>query len=150
MKKHQIINIQSGFTFIELIIAVSIVGILAIFAYPNYLKSTQKSQRTAAKTALLDLASREAIYYSTNNSYTATMTALGYANNYPASSPTSYVVPNATTPYYTLTVVLDANDPGYTATATPTGTQAKDQCGSYTINYLGIKTPANTTSLICW
>ena len=46
MKKHQIINIQSGFTLIELIIAVSIVGILAIFAYPNYLKSTQKSQRT--------------------------------------------------------------------------------------------------------
>jgi len=148
--KNQQNNSQLGFTLVEIMTVVAIVGTLAIIAYPNYLKQIQKSQRTAAKTALLDLASREAVYYSTNNAYTATMATLGYANNYPTSSPTSYVVPNATTPYYTLTVALDSGDPGYTATATPTGTQANDSCGTYTINYLGVKTPANTTSLICW
>ena len=69
---------QGGFTLIELMIAVAIVGILVRLAYPAYTKSVMKSRRADAKTALLDLAAREERYLATANSYTNTATALGY------------------------------------------------------------------------
>ena len=59
-----------GFTLIEVMIAVAIVGILVAVAFPAYNQSVRKSRRSDAKAALLDLAQREERYFSTTNQYT--------------------------------------------------------------------------------
>ena len=59
-----------GFTLIELMITMAIIGILAAVAFPAYNQSVVKSRRSDAKTALLDLAQREERYLSTANQYT--------------------------------------------------------------------------------
>lgn len=130
---------QHGFTLLELMIAIAIIGILAAIAYPSYVDQILKSQRTSAKTALLDLASREAKYYSLNNTYTTSMTNLGYAGAGPVA------VPDSNSHYYDLSVA--AKNTGYIATAAPTGRQSTDACGSYTIDYLGVKGAGGSN---CW
>jgi type IV pilus assembly protein PilE len=128
-----------GVTLVELIVVISIVAILSMMTYPSYLRQIQKSQRISAKTALLDLASREAKFYSTNNAYTASMTVLGYGSAGPIP------IPDATSNFYNLSVTLVTG--GFTATATPVGRQSTDICGAMTVNHLGIKgANANT----CW
>ena len=143
-----------GFTLIELMIAVAIVGILAALAYPAYLGSVRKAHRSDAKTALLDLAQREERYMSTSNLYTIDPVALGY--NAGTTLPIS-VVQGGTT-YYTMTVSLVAADPaatppkpaGYNATATAVGTQVKDTaCPSFTLANTGVQGPASTAAA-CW
>lgn len=47
-----------GFTLIELMITVAIIGIIAAIAYPSYLDSVRRSNRAEAKTELMDLAQR--------------------------------------------------------------------------------------------
>lgn len=136
---------RHGFTLIELLITVAIVAILAAIAYPSYINSVQKSRRTTARNALLDLASREAKFYSTNNTYSAAMaTDLGYASAGPIA------VPDATSHYYDLNVVTVVSGgivTGFLATATATGPQATDSCGNYTLDNLNAKGAALSN---CW
>lgn len=127
---------QYGFTLIELMITVAIVGILAAIAYPSYTSHVQHGYRSEGIAMLSDAAARMERFYAQNNSYAATpnITALGYAAS-PAPSPTgkynlSYsVAPTATT--YTLQVV-------------PVGAQATDPCGTLTLNQAGTQTTTST------
>ena len=126
----------NGFTLIELMIAVSIVGILASIAIPNYRQYIVKAKRGEAEAALVTLANAmEQWRIQNNGSY------LGAAvnNSYPASPAIfSTVVPisgGKTT--YNLTISAAAATT-YTLTATPIGTQASD--GSLSITSLGVKT----------
>lgn len=76
-----------GFTLIELMIVVAVVGILAAIAYPSYKDYVLKSRRVDAKAALTEAAQRLEIFYARNGQYTTDMTDLGYAvagwNNVP-------------------------------------------------------------------
>lgn len=134
-----------GFTLIELMITVAVVAILAAIAIPAYQQYVMKSRRTAAKTAILELASREERYYTTHNTYSATAADLGYAA-LPAD------VPDSATPYYRLNVVTANGNTEYSVSAAPTGAQAADGCGTFTVNHLGIQgNTGNTTSTAdCW
>ena len=58
-----------GFTLVELMIAVAIVGILASIAYPSYQDSVRKSRRADAKGALLGFANAMERHFTENNSY---------------------------------------------------------------------------------
>jgi type IV pilus assembly protein PilE len=135
----------AGFTLIELMIVVAIVGILAAIAYPIYTRYIMQSRRADAKTALLDLAARQERYFSINNTYALTAANLGYSGTFPVSVNTS------NTAYYQLNVSL-ANTTAFTATATPIGVQTADtQCGTYTIDQLGTQTVSGTLGApACW
>lgn len=128
----------AGFTMVEIIISVLIIGILAAIAVPSYTSHLRKSRRSDAQIAVLDLASKMDQYYTENNTYsTATLTTIGAS----ASSPQGYYalsIPSPTATTFTVTATID------TAKA-----QNGDTCKTFTINELGVKggTNASNTAL---
>jgi type IV pilus assembly protein PilE len=139
---------RHGFTLIELMIAVAVVGILAAIAIPSYNQHVVKSRRSDAKAALMDYAARQERYYSINNTYatTAQMTLLGYSTfpiNVASGNQAFYLLDHVVTP---ATPTANAT---FTATAAPLGNQlTKDTtCGSFTLNSAGVQTP---TTAGCW
>ena len=144
-----------GFTLIELMVTVAIVTILATIAVTSYSSQIQKSRRTEAKSALLDLAGREERLFSTTNSYSNIEAYLGYAAG-GTTVMTNMAFGNG---YYTLTAVVPdpsqaAGTPSYLLTAAPVAgsTQANDTaCGSFSVNQLGVQTVSGTsTAASCW
>lgn len=128
-----------GFTLIELMIVIAIVGLIAAIAYPNFTDYLAKSRRSEAKTLLLDIAARQEQYLLDNRSYTTDFTQLGNltAETITATSVTSenghYVVTISRPTLYT-----------YTLTAT---SQRSDTCVTLTLDELGTKdatVPAST------
>lgn len=158
---------QAGFTLIELMITVAIVGILASIALPSYQDSVMKSRRADAKGALLGFANTMERYFTVNNSY-CDAGGTGGANSCFAGStdtgandtgsPASTVYPS-TSPvnggdvYYNLTInAATAN--AYTLYATPTGVQSADKCGTLTLTQTGARGVTNQnagiTAADCW
>jgi type IV pilus assembly protein PilE len=144
---------SSGFTLIELMVTVAIVTILATIAVTSYTSQVQKSRRTEAKSALLDLAGREERLFSTTNAYSNQESFLGYGA---AVAMTNMAFGNN---YYTLTATVPdpaqaAGTPSYILTATPVAgtSQAGDTtCGSFSVNQLGVQTVSGTgTVASCW
>jgi type IV pilus assembly protein PilE len=148
---------QRGFTLIELMIAVVIASILAAIAIPSYSSYIMKSRRTEAKSALLNMASLEERFFSTNNTYSSTPSDLGYA----ATATVPFSVGSG---YYNITVwtvtppVAPANSTSagtpatYIITAAPVAgsTQANDAgCLSFTISSGGVQTSTGS-SATCW
>lgn len=141
-----------GFSLIELMITLVVISILVGIAYPSYISYVQKGNRPVAKSALLELASRQESYYALNNAYASQMTSLGYSQ---ANLP----IPSSTQNYYTLSVAsaTTGTPPGYTLQATPvTGSvQATDSCQTYQLDSLGNKSNLNAsgssvTTSGCW
>lgn len=146
IKKHQ------GFTLIELMITVAILGILAAIAYPSYTAQVQKSRRADAQVALQEIAQRQEAYFLRNRSYAKDVTQLGYAAT---SAEGQYGLSIAPTPG-TCTGLAAAACTGYVASAAPaTGKpQVHDKpCQELTLNNRGTKTAKNSSnaaSTVCW
>lgn len=148
----------AGFTLIELLIAVAIVGILVKLAYPAYNQSVLKSHRADAKTALLDLATREEKYYTTNNTYTASAPALGYATGTTLTAASPLPVLTGATAYYNLSIQVPdpavPSAPSFIATATATSPiQTNDaKCKNFTLTQAGVQgvTSSTDTAANCW
>lgn len=133
---------SSGFTLIELMIVVAIIGILAAIAYPAYQDQVRKSKRSDGQVALLDMMAKQERYYTDNNTYTATLTNLGYtvdADGNADSPEADYKLSAGTCASGTIAVCIEL-------TATGQGDQVNDgSCGTLTINSRNVKSPA-----ACW
>ena len=120
---------QKGFTLIELMVVVSIIGILVSIAYPNYQDSVTRSRRADAKGALLGFANAMERHFTETNSYCNAAVTVSDTCLAATGTPTIY---SATSPvdggaaYYNLTISA-ATATTYTLSATRTGTQANDK-----------------------
>jgi type IV pilus assembly protein PilE len=148
---HTSIRKSSGFTLVELIVAMVIAAILAAVAIPAYSNYVRKARRTDAKTALLDMASLEERYFSVNNQYSSTATDIGYAA-WPVvvgsgSGDYSIAISNVNPP----ALGPPATPATFTLTATATGDQTKDTlCTTFTLTQAGQQTSSDTTNNSCW
>ncbi len=137
-----------GFSLIELMIVVLVIGILAAVAIPAYQNYVTRATRTKATQGLMNLAGLEERYFYSNNTYTGTLSALG------VSSSGSYCVDSCTASrYYTITIP-SATTTSYTLQAAPGGAQLTQDtaCGTLTLTNTGVKAasgdPSNTKR--CW
>lgn len=146
-----------GFTLIEMMIVVAIIGILAAIAYPSYQQYILRSNRTEGQALLNEAAAREERYFAQNNSYVSAagdMAKLNLPNT--TSSGTGDDKTSAalsTTGKYSLTVSKVASDGGYTLTATPQGSQTADtKCGNLTLNAVGARGVSASGASVdsCW
>jgi len=121
---------HSGFTFVELLVAVAIIGILASIALPNYLEYVKQGRRAAAQSHLMDIAQRQQQYLLDARSYAADLTTL------------SVTTPSDVSAYYIITMDADNEAlPTFKVTATPAGAQTGD--ATLTLDNAGVKTPAD-------
>jgi type IV pilus assembly protein PilE len=123
---------QVGFTLIELMVTVAIVGVLAAVAYPSYTSHIIKSKRRAAQAQMLDIANREQQFLLADRAY-ATATQL--ANS-------GFTLPADVSAGYSYGITVGTSTvPDYTITFTATGGQVSD--GDLTLNSAGVKSPSS-------
>jgi len=128
---------QSGFTLVELMITVAIIGILAAIAYPSYQQYVLRANRADAQAIMLENAQFMERYFTTNGTYAGADLPKQQS---PESGTAKYTFP----------------DPAGDATsfliqAVPAGGYADSLCGTLTIDQTGAKTEAGTGALSdCW
>lgn len=127
-------NKKAGFTLIELMIVVAVIGVLAAIAYPSYQRYVIKTKRTDMMVALQNIGSQIESRKLAQGSYAnITTTNLGLGN-YPTSGTALYTVTLSPTPL----------TQAWTLTATPIlGTQMATD-GTLTLNAAGIKCRGST------
>ena len=133
---------ESGFTLIELMVVMAIVGILFGIALPAYKDHTLRSHRTDAHASLVDIAARQERFVAQNNTYTTEISAntgLGLGSTTTAKG------------YYNLGVAACGGGTiasCYLITATATGGQVNDtDCLTITFSSTGVK---SGTTDECW
>ena len=127
---------QRGFTLIELMIVVAIIGILVMIAYPSYTAFIQKSRRGDAIASLADFRIEQEKWRANNISYSTSAGALGLSGS-------------SRDGYYQM-VISSATSFAYQVTAAPTGAQSSDVCGTFAIDENGPDYSGGNADADCW
>jgi len=129
------IHKHAGFTLIEMIITVAIIGILAAVAFPLYQNQVQQTRRTTAMADLLELNQWMERRYSNSFDYTT-------AGTLPFNQS-----PQNGTAFYNISFSGSVTRNSFTLQAVPTGGQASDVCGTLKIDEQGTRSADETD---CW
>lgn len=125
-----------GFTLIEIMIVIAIIGIIITIAYPSLTEYVKKGRRAEVAGLLSEQAQILERFYSRTNLYTGA-TGLSAGND-----------------YYTITPTLADQTFLLTATRKAGSAMAGDKCGDFTLTNTGVRSMVNATSGLttkdCW
>ncbi len=127
---------QIGFTLIEVMITLAIIGVLAAIAYPSYVDFVTRSNRTEGQRELLRFANLQEQYFVDYRTYGADLKKLGQSSKDISTEHDHYTIK-----------VQDANATTFKLIATAKGSQITNDadCSPLTINQVGAKGPSG-----CW
>lgn len=138
---------MAGFTLIEMMIVVGVIGILAAVAYPSYTEYRIKSRRADCKAVMLTAASSLERRFSIDNRYP--LEGDTEAEEPIADPIAGFSCPLSDDPAnYDLAYEVADDGASFTLTATPTAIQAADSCGTLTLTNTGARRASGTGS--CW
>lgn len=121
-----------GFTLVELLIVVAIIGIISAIAIPQYKQYVIRGNRAAAQSFMMDVANREKQYLLDARSYAANLSTL------------SMTTPTTVSQNYTISISAPAaTPPTFTITATPINGKPQASDGALTLDEVGTKTPSS-------
>ena len=129
----------AGFTLVELLIVLTVVGILSAVALPSYRESVRKGQRAEARALLYEVMQKQERFYTENNSYTTTLTALGY--------PAALTTPKAA---FAVTLAVGASGSIATSVAATATATADSLCTTLTLSNTQLTAATGSTPAICW
>jgi type IV pilus assembly protein PilE len=138
---------RRGFTLIELMIALVLLGILAAIALPAYFEQVAHARRVDMQAALLEDAGYMQRYYAAHDAFTGVP---------PPQLPVASS-PRAGAASYAIAVSVPPDDPSsFVLTALRTGAMSRDACGDFTYDSLGRRDLVAGTfapgrsSVACW
>lgn len=147
----------SGFTLIEIMIVVAIVGILAAIAVPSYTQYVIKGKRTDAKVELMRIAQLQESYFVQNLSYAKDLTTgaggLGLgATVLSEQDEYAIIIATSNTAGAACTGLAANSCATFTITAKPQGGQVRDtRCANFTLSNTGVKGRSGTDTIKnCW
>ena len=131
-----------GFSLIELMVVVAVVGILAAIVYPSYVRYIVRGNRSAAEGFMLEVASRQERYLVDARQYAPDLATLGMT------------APTTVSPNYTVTITsVTTTPPGYVIQGAPIGAQQTNDtnCGTLTLSSTGGKGVTGPGAVAgCW
>ena len=133
-------NKMRGFTLVEAMIVVAILGIIVAFGYPSYRDQVMKSRRAEGLGELLELADRLERYYSDKGTYDGVTAADIFRSS-------------TSKGHYTLAIIdAETDNIKFAITATPKNGQEKDKCHTFKLTSQGIKSVSggSLSADECW
>jgi len=138
-----------GFSLLELMVVVAIVGILAAVAMPSYRDYIMRANRADAHNKLLDISNRQLQYFMDNRIY-GTPAQLGLSNTNPKRTCGAGLEVSEEGHYCVTITIPNPQDGSYSLSAAPQGGQTDDtDCGSLTYNSKNVKGKSGVGSQ-CW
>lgn len=126
-----------GFSLVELLIVVTVLGIMGAIAIPSYSNYVIRSNRSEGKALLMDAAARQERFFAQNNVYASSVSDLRLDTQ-------------SSNKLYTLSIPT-ASTTDYKLQATPQNAQVRDKCGSLTVTAAGVRDVTGTaTKEECW
>lgn len=133
-----------GFTLVELMIVVAIIGVLTAIAVPNYNEYMRKTYRAEAKAVMSDLAQKEERFFTATGGYQLiTNTASDNGTTWPNYAGGSSFANRRYTIGVSQTTTAD-----FTITATPV--VSDPECGVLTFTSAGVRSASGTLGNACW
>jgi len=125
---------DGGYSLLELMTVVAIVGILVSIAYPSYQLNALETKRADAHATMLRIATAQEKFFANNNFYATSTTSLGYAAHPAISGEGFWAI-----------LVTGVGAAAFTLSAAPAGGHVDATCGGITLTSAGAEGPAG-----CW